>query len=249
MARKKLSKEIVAHNEKLPYIKAKHPDQQLFIDDLKDDSLPICINNSLAGSGKTYISIGLGLLGLKSGKYNRLIISRPMVETGKSMGFLPGLLEEKIDPYLQPMFDEMRNFITSDDIKQFILNGKNRNGSQELIICPLNFMRGRNFHDSYMILDEASSCTREELLLFVTRIGNNSKAVIIGDTAQSDLFTNDYYFNKRKFDKQYEEKQAFEWFMDKIDGCEGVSITEFGIECVVRNPIIGKVLKHMNLEK
>lgn len=246
MSRKR--KDLIAHNEKLPYIKAKNEQQQLFINDLTDEKLSLVISDGCAGTGKTYLAVAAGLIGLKTGKYKRLIITRPLVEAGKSMGYLPGSADEKIDPYLQPMFDEMRNFVSTDEIREFINNGKNRVGEKEIIICPLNFMRGRNFHDAFMILDEGSSANREELMLFITRIGNNSKAVIIGDSHQSDLYTTEYYFNKRKFNPEYKETMAFEWLMDKIDGCEGVSIVVFDVDCVVRNPVIGTILKYMKLE-
>lgn len=248
MARKK-NTVTVQNSQKLPYIRAKHPDQQNFIDDLKNSDIHVCINNSLAGSGKTAIAIGIGLHGLLTGKYERIILSRPIIEAGKQLGFLPGSAFEKQEPYLQPFFDEIIRHTSKEDLAKFLENGENRFGKDEIIICPTNFMRGRTFNNSYMILDEAQSCTREELLLFTTRLGNNSKAVIIGDESQSDLFTNEYYFNKRKFDKKYEEEMAFSWFMDKIDGCEGVSITEFSSDCVVRNPVIGTILKYMKIEK
>jgi phosphate starvation-inducible protein PhoH and related proteins len=184
-----------------------------------------------AGSGKTRISVAYGIEKLLIGDFKRLVITRPVVESGPSMGFLPGTFAEKIDPYLQPIYYELLQYLTKSQLQEFINNGSGYRGSQEIIIAPLAYMRGMNYHDSYMILDEAQNCTAEQLKLFITRVGFNSKAVIVGDDKQSDLPTG---------------KSGLLYWHEKLQGISGVGTFKLENIDIIRNPIISKILSKID---
>lgn len=180
-----------------------------------------------AGCGKTKISVAYGIEKLLENQYSRLVITRPVVEAGERLGYLPGSFSEKIDPYLQPIYYELLQYLSKAQLQEFINNGANYRGNQEIIIAPLAYMRGMNYHDAYMILDEAQNCTFEQLKLFITRVGFNSKAVIVGDDKQSDLF---------------EGKSGLSSWYDKLQGIEDVGTFKLENIDIIRNPIISKIL-------
>ncbi len=136
-----------------------------------------------AGSGKTYMAIALAVRALKNRSVKRLILSRPAVEAGEKLGFLPGDMKDKIDPYLQPLYDALQDMIPSAKLKEFMENGT-------IQIAPLAFMRGRTLNNAFVILDEAQNTTKNQLKMFLTRMGNNAKFVITGDVTQVDLPSN-----------------------------------------------------------
>ena len=133
-----------------------------------------------AGTGKTYLAVAMGISYLLSGKVDRLILTRPAVEAGERLGFLPGDLKEKVDPYLRPIYDALYDMIPAKDINARLLNG-------DIEIAPLAFMRGRTLANSYIILDEAQNTTPLQMKMFLTRLGENAKMVITGDITQIDL--------------------------------------------------------------
>lgn len=183
-----------------------------------------------AGTGKTKISVAYGVEKLLDGDFKRLVITRPVVEAGENLGFLPGSFEEKIDPYLQPIYHELSHYLSKTDLQTYINNGINRRGENEIIIAPLAYMRGMNYHDSYMILDEAQNCTREQIKLFITRIGFNSKAVMVGDDKQSDLPNG---------------KSGLVYWYEKLTGIQDVASVKLDNEDIIRNPVISRILQRL----
>lgn len=133
-----------------------------------------------AGTGKTYLAMAMAVAALLKGEFTRIILTRPAIEAGEKLGFLPGDLIEKVNPYLRPLYDALHDMIDFDKAKKMI----ERN---EIEVAPLAFMRGRTLSDAFVILDEAQNCTREQMKMFLTRLGTNSKAVITGDVTQIDL--------------------------------------------------------------
>ena len=157
-------------------------------------------------------------------EYERIVITRPVVEAGRGLGFLPGSLVEKIQPYLVPIVEEMKLYLTPETYNS--LRATNR-----IEMCPLEYMRGRNFHNTFMILDEAQNATYEQIKMFLTRIGMNSKAVINGDVTQTDLRDG--------------IQGGLDSCMDRLDNLNGVSICELDAEDIVRSSIISKILKRL----
>ena len=177
-----------------------------------------------AGSGKTAVAVGLACEYLLKERIEKIIITRPVVEAGRGLGFLPGGLTEKISPYLVPIVEEMKLYLNRDTFQ-------GHRSQNNIELCPLEYMRGRNFHNSFMILDEAQNATYEQIKMFLTRIGMHSKAVINGDLTQTDL-------NERS-------DGGLEECMDRLDGIEGLSICELTSEDIVRNKIISKIISRL----
>lgn len=159
-------------------IKAKTQGQRFYVEAaLKND---ICFVIGPAGTGKTYLAVAIAVAALKKGTVNRIVLARPAVEAGESLGFLPGDFREKIDPYLRPLYDAIDDMIPSEKLKTYI--------EKRLIeIVPLAYMRGRTLNNAYVILDEAQNATDLQMKMFLTRLGVNSKAIITGDITQIDL--------------------------------------------------------------
>jgi phosphate starvation-inducible PhoH-like protein len=180
-----------------------------------------------AGSGKTKLAVAYGVEKLLIGDFKRLVITRPIVEAGERLGYLPGSFSEKIDPYLQPVYYELLQYLSKAQLQEFINNGVSYRGSQEIIIAPLAYMRGMNYHDAYMILDEAQNCTQEQIKLFITRVGFNSKAVLVGDDKQSDLEG---------------RKSGLLYWHDRLQGIQEVGTFRLQNVDIVRNPVISRIL-------
>lgn len=177
-----------------------------------------------AGSGKTAVAVGLGCQLLQENTVGKIVIARPTVETGGGLGHLPGTYTDKIQPYLVPVLEEMGKYISRDMLDSLRFNNI-------IELCPLEYMRGRNFHNTFMILDEAQNATLEQIKMFVTRIGKNSKAVLNGDPDQTDL--NDYM------------KGGLETCMEKLGEIEGISICKLEGRDIIRNDIIAKILDRL----
>lgn len=159
-------------------IKARTPNQQVLVDTCKKSDLIFAIGP--AGTGKTYTAIALAVKALKNREIKRIILSRPAVEAGERLGFLPGDLKEKIDPYLQPLYDALLDMIPAKKLDEFMKDGT-------IQIAPLAFMRGRTLSNAFVILDEAQNTTINQLKMFLTRMGLNTKFVVTGDETQIDL--------------------------------------------------------------
>lgn len=206
-------------------LKPKTKNQAEFIRTIAENTISMGIGP--AGTGKTLIAVAYGVEKLLIGEYKSLIITRPVVEAGPSLGFLPGNFSEKLDPYLQPIYYELSKYISRLELQTFINNGINRVGKNEIIIAPLAYMRGMNYHDSYMILDECQNCTRSQIKLFVTRVGFDSKAILVGDDRQTDL---------------REGESGLSYWYDKLTGIESVGTFRFDNSDIIRNPVISRIL-------
>ena len=174
-----------------------------------------------AGSGKTAIAVALACKYLVEKKVEKIVIARPTVESGRGLGHLPGSYTAKIQPYLIPVLEEMNKYLLPETLRIF------RN-SNIIELCPLEYMRGRNFHDSFMILDEAQNATFDQIKMFLTRIGKGSKAILNGDPEQTDLHSN--------------KKGGFDFCISKLIDVEGISICKLEGSDIVRNNIITKIL-------
>ncbi|WP_299577895.1 PhoH family protein [uncultured Sunxiuqinia sp.] len=171
-------KEVLLHGINGKPIRAKTPNQRVLVEESKTADLIFAIGP--AGTGKTYTAIALAVRALKNREIKRIILSRPAVEAGERLGFLPGDLKEKIDPYLQPLYDALQDMIPAKKLEEFMKDGI-------IQIAPLAFMRGRTLSDAFVILDEAQNTTLNQLKMFLTRMGMNAKFIITGDETQIDL--------------------------------------------------------------
>ncbi|MGE4587542.1 MAG: PhoH family protein [Mangrovibacterium sp.] len=169
---------VLLHGNNGKPIRARTPNQRVLVDEVQKSDLVFAIGP--AGTGKTYTAIALAVRALKNRSIRRIILSRPAVEAGERLGFLPGDLKEKIDPYLQPLYDALQDMIPAKKLEEFIKDGI-------IQIAPLAFMRGRTLSDAFVILDEAQNTTINQLKMFLTRMGMNAKFIITGDETQIDL--------------------------------------------------------------
>ena len=189
---------------------------------MSESDLTFC--SGPAGSGKTSVAVGLACEYIIDKKIEKIIITRPVVESGRGLGHLPGTLIEKINPYLVPILEEMTLYLTKTSVESYRSNNI-------IELCPLEYMRGRNFHNCFMILDEAQNATFEQIKMFITRIGRESKAVINGDLHQTDLKNGN--------------DGGLKMCMDKLVDLDGVSVCELDYSDIVRNDIISKILQRL----
>lgn len=195
------------------------PRQKEYIDSIKDNDLIFAIGP--AGTGKTYLAIAMALGALKNRLIERIFVSRPVVEAGENLGFLPGDLQEKIDPYLRPIYDALRDMVGMERVQRMIDSGV-------LEIAPLAYMRGRTLNNSFAILDEAQNCTVIQMKMFLTRLGVNAKAIVTGDITQIDL--------------AHPEKSGLVAVREILDGIEGIKFITFGEEDVVRHRLVRRII-------
>lgn len=175
-----------------------------------------------AGTGKTYIAIALAVRALKNREIKRIILTRPAVEAGERLGFLPGDMKDKLDPYLQPLYDALGDMIPAKKLQEFIADGT-------IQIAPLAYMRGRTLDRACVILDEAQNTNLGQLKMFLTRMGPNAKFIVTGDASQVDL--------PRKSDS------GFIRGINLLKAIKGVSVIRFSNEDIVRHPLVGKIVK------
>ena len=175
-----------------------------------------------AGTGKTYIAIALAVRALKNREIKRIILTRPAVEAGERLGFLPGDMKDKLDPYLQPLYDALGDMIPAKKLQEFIADGT-------IQIAPLAYMRGRTLDRACVILDEAQNTNLGQLKMFLTRMGPNAKFIVTGDASQVDL--------PRKSDS------GFIRGINLLKAIRGVSVIRFSSEDIVRHPLVGKIVK------
>ena len=200
----------------------KTENQREYIFEMAESDVTICTGP--AGTGKTAVAVGLACEYILDKKVDKIIITRPVVEVGtRGLGFLPGSLNEKMQPWVVPLLEEMNAYLSKETVNSM-------RASNTIEIAPLEYMRGRNFHDSFMILDEAQNCTFEQIKMFLTRIGQNSKAVINGDIEQTDL---------------YQDSNALQECMERLEGVKGLSVCELTEKDIVRNSIISLSLIHI----
>ncbi len=174
-----------------------------------------------AGTGKTYLAVACAVEALERENVQRIILTRPAVEAGERLGFLPGDLAQKIDPYLRPLYDALYEMLGFDRVAKLIER-------QVIEIAPLAYMRGRTLNDAFIILDEAQNTTREQMKMFLTRIGFNSQAIITGDVTQIDLPSG--------------KASGLRHAIDVLDGVDGISFTYYQAKDVVRHPLVQKIV-------
>ncbi len=201
-------------------IKPKSKNQKNFIRAVKKNDIVFAIGP--AGTGKTYIAVALAVKALKNREVKRIIITRPAVEAGENLGFLPGDLQEKIDPYLRPVYDALDDMIPSEKLKYYREN-------RIIEIAPLAYMRGRTLSDAFILLDEAQNTTPMQLKMFLTRLGMNSKLIINGDKTQIDLGQN--------------QKSGLIEAIRILKDIKGIEFVELDEKDVVRHPIVKDIIK------
>ena len=175
-----------------------------------------------AGTGKTYVAVAQAVSQLITGSVQRLILSRPAVEAGERLGFLPGDMKEKVDPYLRPLYDALYDCMPPEQVERRMASG-------EIEVAPIAFMRGRTLADAFVILDEAQNTTPAQMKMFLTRFGQNSRMVICGDPRQVDIPGGD-------------AQSGLADAVRRVEGIEGISVIRFGSADVVRHPIVGRIV-------
>ena len=220
---------IVTNNTGFAYknrLKPKTVNQNEFIRTIAENTITFC--QGVAGSGKTHIAVGMAIEYLLENKVNKIVITRPVVESGEKLGFLPGTAEEKLHPYLLPILDEVAHFIPMSQYASLKTHNK-------IEIVPLGLMRGRNFHNCFIVADECQNASYDQLKMLLTRIGNDSKMVLTGDVSQSDL--------------QRYLRGGFMQLISALVDVDGIGVSELNNADIIRNPIIGKILSRLeNLE-
>jgi phosphate starvation-inducible PhoH-like protein len=201
-------------------IRPKTANQKKYVDAIDENTITFGIGP--AGTGKTYLAMAKAVAALQAKKVNRIILTRPAVEAGEKLGFLPGTLSEKIDPFLRPLFDALHDMIDVDSIPRLMQTGV-------IEVAPLAYMRGRTLNDSFIILDEAQNTTPEQMKMFLTRLGFGSKMVITGDVTQVDLPNG--------------VRSGLRIITDILQDVEDISFMELTAEDVVRHRLIGDIVK------
>ncbi|HEY8367132.1 MAG TPA: PhoH family protein [Bacteroidia bacterium] len=201
-------------------VRARTDNQQKFVGIVKENDMVFALGPS--GTGKTYTAVALAVKALKNKEVRKIILTRPAVEAGENLGFLPGDLKEKLDPYLQPLFDALRDMIPPEKLKYYMENGI-------IQIAPLAYMRGRTLDNAWVILDEAQNATRNQMKMFLTRMGQSAKFVITGDMSQIDLPKN----------QQSGLLEAY----SILKNVKGIGMIEFDKADVIRHKLVKKVLE------
>ncbi|MBM3883862.1 MAG: PhoH family protein [Verrucomicrobia bacterium] len=193
--------------------------QRKYVEAMRQHDLTLGVGP--AGTGKTYLAMAIAAAALRDAKVNRIVLTRPAVEAGEALGFLPGDLQEKLAPYLRPLYDALHDMLPADEIQRHMERGT-------IEIAPLAYMRGRTLNHAFIIFDEAQNSTTEQMFMFLTRLGHNSKAVITGDVTQIDL-------PREKPSGLIEARQA-------LANVEGIAIVELQKQDVVRHPLVQRIL-------
>ena len=217
---KMLGGDVVAINAKGVPIKTKTIGQKKYIEAIENNTIVFGVGP--AGTGKTYLAVAKAVMALRAREVNRIILTRPAVEAGEKLGFLPGDLQNKVDPYLRPLYDGMYEMLGAEGFTKYQERGM-------IEVAPLAYMRGRTLDNAYIILDEAQNTTPEQMKMFLTRIGFGSRAIITGDVTQVDL-----PYGKRSGLKDAEK------ILKNIDDLQFCYLTE---KDVVRHPLVQKIIK------
>jgi phosphate starvation-inducible PhoH-like protein len=196
------------------------PTQTVYMEALARDEMIFALGP--AGTGKTYLAVAQAVSQLISGSVDRLILSRPAVEAGERLGFLPGDMKEKVDPYLRPLYDALYDMLPTEQVERRIASG-------EIEIAPIAFMRGRTLNDAFIILDEAQNTTPAQMKMFLTRFGMRSRMVICGDPKQVDLPEGG--------------KSGLHDAVERLKGVKGIAVVPFTAADVVRHPLVGRIVE------
>ncbi|MDE5719266.1 MAG: PhoH family protein [Paramuribaculum sp.] len=201
-------------------ISARTPNQQRLVDAFRSNDLTFAMGP--AGTGKTYIAIALAVKALKNKEARRIILSRPAVEAGEKLGFLPGDMKDKIDPYLQPLYDALEDMIPAVKLKEYMETGV-------IQIAPLAFMRGRTLNDAIIVLDEAQNTTTHQIKMILTRLGMNAKMIVTGDATQIDL--------------PRSTQSGLVQALKILRGVEGIGRVEFSKKDIVRHALVQRIVE------
>jgi phosphate starvation-inducible PhoH-like protein len=216
---KELITDRIHTSDKKPGVTAKTLGQKKYLDAIRSHDVTFGVGP--AGTGKTFLAVAMALAALREGRVSRIILTRPAVEAGEALGFLPGDLYEKIMPYLRPLHDALQDMLPAEEVQKHTERGV-------IEIAPLAYMRGRTLNHAFIILDEAQNSTTEQMFMFLTRLGTNSKAVITGDETQIDL-------PSHKQSGLLEAHRA-------LRRTEGIAIIEFSKTDVVRHPLVQRII-------
>lgn len=197
----------------------KTPGQRLYIDAILQHDLTFCVGP--AGTGKTYLAVAAAASHLKHGRAKRIVLARPAVEAGERLGFLPGDLQAKVNPYLRPLFDALHDMMDFEQVKRFMLN-------DVIEVVPLAFMRGRTLNECIVILDEAQNTTAAQMLMFLTRLGHDSRMIVTGDVTQVDLPAG--------------TRSGLVDAMDKLRGIKGIAMVTLERSDIVRHRLVQNIV-------
>lgn len=209
----------ILHGRNGRQIKAKTHNQKRLIEASESNDVVFAIGP--AGTGKTYTAVALAVKALKNRMVKKIILTRPAVEAGESLGFLPGDLKEKVDPYLRPLYDALDDMLPAEKLAQFMAN-------RVIEIAPLAFMRGRTLDNAFIILDEAQNCSTAQLKMFLTRLGPSAKCIITGDLSQVDL--------------PFHQKSGLRRSIDLLEGLKGIATIKLDAEDVVRHRLVKEII-------
>ena len=211
---------IVATTTRGKQIKCKTVGQKQYVDAIKENIVVFGVGP--AGTGKTYLAVALAVNAYKNKEVEKIILTRPAVEAGEKLGFLPGDLQNKVDPYLRPLFDALQEMLGLETYQRLLERGV-------IEIAPLAYMRGRTLNESFIILDEAQNTTKEQMKMFLTRLGTSSKAVITGDITQIDL--------------PYGKESGLKHAIKILDDIENIKIIHLTHKDVIRHPLVSEIVK------
>ena len=213
-------KKVIAITHRGKQITCKTLGQQQYIDTIRKNTLTFAVGP--AGTGKTYLAMALSVMALKNKEAERIILTRPAVEAGEKLGFLPGDLTQKVDPYLRPLYDAMYDFMGADSYTRMLERGT-------VEVAPLAYMRGRTLSDAFIILDEAQNTTSEQMKMFLTRIGFNSKVIVTGDITQTDLPPG--------------KKSGLDEAIRILQGIPGIGIVQLTGKDIVRHELVQQIVE------
>lgn len=214
------SKNVLLYGNKGRIIRSRTPNQYKMVTSLAKDDLLFAIGP--AGSGKTYTAVAIAVKALKEKEVQKIILTRPAVEAGENLGFLPGDLKEKLDPYLQPLYDALRDMIPAEKLAEFLESGV-------IQIAPLGFMRGRTLDKAFVILDEGQNTTESQIKMFLTRMGRSAKFIVTGDVTQVDLPKN--------------QTSGLKIALERFKNQKGINIVQLNEDDVIRHPLVKVIIR------
>ena len=214
------SKDVIAFTHRGRPIRSKTLGQQAYVDAVRNHELTLAVGP--AGTGKTYLAMCLAVVALKNKEIERIVLTRPAVEAGETLGSLPGDMSQKVDPYLRPLYDALYELMGVDSYQKLAERGT-------VEVAPLAFMRGRTLNDAFIILDEAQNATPEQMKMFLTRLGANARCVVTGDISQTDL--------------PKDKKSGLSEAIEVLRGVSGVAVVELTAKDVVRHELVQRIVR------